>query len=138
VAHFDHGAATQLSLMGLPGAMILKPGLRIAELILREKFATIAPAFSIARLNCPVLAILPQDDAFLPPTAATELRSAIETRADRDAISRALTFPATAHLQPLTVAKTRYTQELSAFLHEAATSLDSRRAENTVRNSPGA
>ena len=117
VADFYHGAVAQLSLMGLAGAVVARPGVWLTELVLGERFTSIRPAEVIRhRVRCPVLAMLPGDDVFLLSPAADELARAVADRAATDGgISQVVYFPSVPHLMPLQQDPAKYVQALNRF-----------------------
>lgn len=128
VADFYHGAATQLSLMGLAGKSILAPGLALVELWLGERFSSIAPARLIPALKCPVLAICPSDDPFLPPQNARELAAVIARKAAGDGISHLAHFDAATHLLSMQQNPVRYKECLNQFCDACKSNSLARRA----------
>jgi pimeloyl-ACP methyl ester carboxylesterase len=115
VADFYHGAATQLWLMGLPGKIVLRPGLWLAEALIGGRFSSIRPADVIGRLDCPVLALTPADDPFLPADQAARIESTIKKRQEDDQISQFLTFEGATHLLPLYFDAAKYKEVLQRF-----------------------
>jgi pimeloyl-ACP methyl ester carboxylesterase len=117
VADFYHGAATQLSLMGLAGKSVLLPGLRLTEMLLGERFTSIRPDRLIRdRLRCPVLALVPGGgDPFLPHADAHALSSIIADRAAEDGRSEWVTFPTAGHLLALQQDPAEFDSALNRF-----------------------
>lgn len=121
VADFYRGAERQLWLMGLAGPVVLKPGLWLVEAWLGRRFNEIRPARLVARRKCPVLAILPGSDLFLPPEDAEALSRAIERPPEGNGLatgddpSTVLPYPGTFHMQPIGFDPEGYTQALQRF-----------------------
>jgi pimeloyl-ACP methyl ester carboxylesterase len=113
VADFYHGAATQLWLMGLPGRSVLFPGLWLAEMLIGQRFSSIRPQALIEKLHCPILALLPGDDPFLPDGEG--LRSAIRGKSNIDGISEWVDFPQVGHLLALQQDPAKYVDALKRF-----------------------
>lgn len=127
VADFYHGAATQLAIMGLPGEIVLRPGLRLAEAYLAASFSKIRPAELIAKINCPVLALAPAADPFLSPAHLDEISRAIAARCKVDGISQVVVLPEATHLSAIEMYPVEYKDSLNQFA-TACKSNDSARA----------
>lgn len=116
VADFAHGARTQLDLMGLPSAGVVRGGLRVAELLIGQRFSAIRPVDVIARITVPVLVLLPLgNDPFLPEADARKLRAALDLRRAAGGMGVAIDFPGAPHLQALHSNPDGYMKALNQF-----------------------
>lgn len=137
VADFARGAGVQLSILGLPTRGVLGPGLWIAQLLIGQRFASIRPTDLIRSLPCPVLAMLPEADPFLPPEDARALASAVEARREIDGVSSCNVFPGAGHLQPLQTDPAGYTNRLNQFSISCKSGRLARATPVTADSGPG-
>jgi hypothetical protein len=118
VADFTHGAATQSALLGLPGSIVVRPGIVLAEWWLGARFSSLQPVKLIEALSVPVLAMLPSNDPFLPPAHAEQIRRAVGARAIKDQSSQVFDFHGTTHLLAAHDHPEQYRDALQQFVNK--------------------
>lgn len=76
-ADYATAVMRHLERLGAPGPGFQRAALALAERASGSRFAEVRPMDCIARVRCPVLAIMPADDAFLTPEQSRAMRDAI-------------------------------------------------------------
>ncbi len=78
----DYRAAvrTHMDLLGLPGGALQRAAVWLAQRWSGADFAAVRPVDLLGRIACPVLAIVPTDDVFLPPAHERAMDEAVRAR----------------------------------------------------------
>jgi pimeloyl-ACP methyl ester carboxylesterase len=100
------------ALLGMPRGPILQAAIACAQWISRAKFDDVRPVDTIARIRCPVLAIVGADDELLDPRDIQALRSVVETQSH----SRFWLVEGASHLMALHTHPLEYRQRLEDVL----------------------
>jgi hypothetical protein len=81
-ADFRRAAMAHFDLLGLPGAVVQRLALRLAEVMSGADFAAASPAATIPTITCPVMLVHCETDPFSGREDQTLLRSTIRDRAN--------------------------------------------------------
>jgi pimeloyl-ACP methyl ester carboxylesterase len=112
---FCSAAMTHMDLLGLPGHLLQRAALRLAEWLAYAKFDDVNTIDLLRTVRCPVLVIAPAGDVFLPNTAMTAFEAALAGRRG----SAVWRVQGAAHMLAVQADADAYARRLQDFLAEA-------------------
>jgi pimeloyl-ACP methyl ester carboxylesterase len=107
--------AAHARVLGHPGGVLQRLGVRVAEWITGADFDAVGPVNLIPRIAAPLLVVQAGDDPFVPPAAAKQVERACAARPPERATDYWL-IPEAEHVQGLAAAPDLYRRRVESFL----------------------
>lgn len=119
-AAFSEALAAKAVQRGLPGGVILKLSLWLAERMSGAKFDTVRPIELVSRVRCSLLVMLPSEDLLLDSAYRDEFIRIIEQNANRSAQPHiACLVPGAGHQLCMAADPVEYQMQIDSFLRSA-------------------
>jgi hypothetical protein len=77
-ADYRQAVAAHGEILGMPGGLLQRAGVRLAEWISGADFSAVRPVDLIEQARCPIMLIQPADDPFVPEPEREAMRQAVE------------------------------------------------------------
>jgi pimeloyl-ACP methyl ester carboxylesterase len=119
-ADFRRAAMAHMNRLGLPGGLMQRRAIQLAQWLTRADYETVNPDRLIAALPCPVLIVESGNDPFLAPQDRAALERAIQAHAPEHGPAEIWTVPDVEHLMALSADAGAYRSRLQSFLTAAS------------------
>ena len=130
-ADFPSATMAQMDLLGLPGRLLQRLALALAQWLTRADYAQLRTADLIRKTACPVLLIESAQDALLSSDDRAALAQAVGSRGDA---SQVWTVAGVEHLMAVCADPHGYQRQLQAFLKRVATPPERINAADAARS----
>lgn len=119
-ADFRQAAAAHMEQLGLPARLLASAAISLAERWSGADFGAVRPVDLVARVACPVLAIVVEPDPYLPPEDAAAVEAALYGRSAECGRGTLVRFRNAGHLMATVAAPAEYERCIGTFAAQIA------------------